>query len=151
MSNRERFEQWMDTGVIEDFATKTTDPVKEKKSRHHESTVTERAKVFHKIYGEKIFDATYKAVSVFVCTVIITTLLFSVANLPKFGGENNPSANEVTQRYLEQGMHETGAVNIVAGMILDYRAFDTFGESAVLFLAVICVVALLRDVYKRQR
>ena len=26
-----------------------------------------------------------------------------------------------------------GAVNIVAGMILDYRAFDTSGESHVLF------------------
>ena len=32
-------------------------------------------------------------------------------------------------------MEETGAVNAVAGMILEYRAFDTFGESAVLFAA----------------
>ena len=35
--------------------------------------------------------------------------------------------------YLEQGIEETGAINFVAGMILDYRAFDTFGESNVLF------------------
>lgn len=42
-------------------------------------------------------------------------------------------------RYIEQGLSETGAVNIVTGMILDYRAFDTFGESCVLFVAfVLC-------------
>ena len=37
-----------------------------------------------------------------------------------------------------------GAVNIVTGMILDYRAFDTFGESCVLFVASCCVLILLR-------
>ena len=36
------------------------------------------------------------------------------------------------------------AVNIVTGMILDYRAFDTFGESCVLFVASCCVLILLR-------
>ena len=41
-------------------------------------------------------------------------------------------------------MEETGAVNIVAGMILDYRAFDTLGESNVLFVAACSVLILLR-------
>ncbi|MBQ6112870.1 MAG: hypothetical protein IJL10_01275, partial [Synergistaceae bacterium] len=41
------------------------------------------------------------------------------------------------------GGHETGAQNIVAGLILDYRAFDTFGESAVLFTAAVSVLMLL--------
>ena len=41
-------------------------------------------------------------------------------------------------------MEETGAVNIVAGMILDYRAFDTLGESNVLFIAACSVLILLR-------
>ena len=35
-------------------------------------------------------------------------------------------------------------MNIVTGMILDYRAFDTFGESCVLFIASCCVLVLLR-------
>ena len=34
-------------------------------------------------------------------------------------------------------------MNTVAGIILDYRAFDTFGESVVLFLAAVSVIALL--------
>ena len=39
-------------------------------------------------------------------------------------------------RYVEDGLKETGAVNSVAGMILDYRAFDTLGESFVLFSSI---------------
>ena len=47
-----------------------------------------------------------------------------------------------------KGIEETGAINFVAGMILDYRAFDTFGESNVLFMAVIGVLMLLQRDHK---
>ena len=40
-------------------------------------------------------------------------------------------------------MEETGAVNVVAGVILDYRAFDTLGESHVLYTAATAVFILL--------
>ena len=50
----------------------------------------------------------------------------------------------MAQRYIESGLQETGAVNIVTGMILDYRAFDTLGESHVLFIATCTVLILLR-------
>ena len=71
-------------------------------------------------------------------------LLWTIAYLPAFGNAGNPDNNEVSARYIEQGLKETGAVNIVTGMILDYRAFDTFGESCVLFIASCCVLVLLR-------
>lgn len=45
---------------------------------------------------------------------------------------------------------ETGAVNTVAGMILDYRAFDTLGESFVLFTAV-CAVTILMNLSPKKR
>mgnify|MGYP002508804241 FL=1 len=50
----------------------------------------------------------------------------------------------MAERYIESGLDETGAVNIVTGMILDYRAFDTLGESHVLFIATCTVLILLR-------
>jgi multicomponent Na+:H+ antiporter subunit B len=53
--------------------------------------------------------------------------------------------NEVFSRYIEHGLEETGAVNIVAAVILDYRAFDTLGEIVVLFTALITAFLLLRD------
>lgn len=42
-------------------------------------------------------------------------------------------------------------MNIVTGMILDYRAFDTFGESNVLFIATITVLILLRIDKKEKK
>ena len=70
-------------------------------------------------------------------------LLMGVLGLPAFGAPENPTNNEVPERYLADGMAETGAVNAVAGVILDYRAFDTLGESHVLFTAAMAVLVLL--------
>jgi len=79
-----------------------------------------------------------------VCAVaLITVLLMTVAGLPRFG-EDHVQVHEVADYYIENGLKDTGAVNIVAGMILDYRAFDTLGESFVLFTALNCVLILLR-------
>ncbi len=86
----------------------------------------------------------YQVMSVFLCLSIIFVLLWTVAYLPAFGNAGNPDNNEVSARYIERGVQETGAINIVTGMILDYRAFDTFGESCVLFIASCCVLVLLR-------
>lgn len=90
------------------------------------------------------FQKLYRVMAVFLCAGIIAVLLCTVACLPVFGNAANPENNEVPERYIEQGLQETGAVNIVAGMILDYRAFDTFGESCVLFIAACCVTVLVR-------
>ncbi|MGM9536797.1 MAG: hydrogen gas-evolving membrane-bound hydrogenase subunit E [Candidatus Onthomonas sp.] len=78
------------------------------------------------------------------CITLAVVLTLVVVNLPPFGDPANPTNNEVSRRYIEQGIEETGAVNLVAGMILSYRVFDTFGESNVLFLAATCVTILLR-------
>lgn len=92
------------------------------------------------------FLLAYRIVAVAVCVSIVGILLYTVFRLPLFGADGNPASNEVVTRYVEKGLEETGSVNIVTGMILDYRAFDTFGESSVLFLAVSSVlILLLRD------
>ena len=83
--------------------------------------------------GIRYFQRFYKIMSVVLCLGIILVLLWTVASLPVTGVASNPDNNEVAARYIERGLQETGAVNIVTGMILDYRAFDTFGESCVLF------------------
>lgn len=91
----------------------------------------------------RLFKWEYRAVALIVCLTVVAVLLFTVFHLPLFGEPNNPAVNEVVERYVEKGLEETGAVNMVSGMILDYRAFDTFGESSVLFLAVTSVMMLL--------
>ena len=94
--------------------------------------------------GSKLMRWVYIIASIAVCVGIIALLLTTAANLPPFGSPDNPVNNEVSAHYITQGQTETGAVNIVAGMILDYRAFDTLGESNVLFIAAVTVLVLLR-------
>ncbi len=86
----------------------------------------------------------YHALAIMIALAMACILLYAVVKLPDFGDPDSPMLNTVSDRYLEQGLEETGAVNATAGMILDYRAFDTFGESTVLFTATMAVVYLLR-------
>ncbi len=99
---------------------------------------------------QKEFRIVYQLVAIFSCVVFSIIMLYVVAHLPAFG-KANPLADEVAVRYIEKGLEETGAVNVVAGMILDYRAFDTLGESFVLFTALICTTILLRIDKKNMR
>ena len=86
----------------------------------------------------------YNVLAVTVALILMAVLLLTVTGLPSFGQDGNPTDNEVSDRYLEKGLEEGGATNLVANMILDYRAFDTLGESNVLFIAVCSVIILLR-------
>ncbi len=86
----------------------------------------------------------YQLLSVLLTVAVILILLTVVLDLPLFGQALNPANNEVAARYLHSGLTEGGATNLVADMILDYRAFDTLGESNVLFAASCTVILLLR-------
>lgn len=48
-----------------------------------------------------------------------------------------------SDHYLARGVTETGAVNIVSSVLIDYRGFDTLGEATVIFAAVAAITALL--------
>lgn len=85
-----------------------------------------------------------KLLGIILSASLIGILLFGVADLPAFGEKSNPTNNVVSEYYIENSMKDTGATNIVTGIILDYRAFDTFVEASVLFTAAIIVVVLLK-------
>lgn len=113
--------------------------------RHKEKNIKARLEIWHNKNGSTIFNKIYNTFSIVMSISVIMVLIMTVSFLPSFGDPTNPVNNEVSQRYIEKGLEETGSVNIVTGMILDYRAFDTFGESAVLFVASASVMMLLQD------
>ena len=102
-----------------------------------------------KVYDEeqnklaRLFHIIYVAMAIIFCITLVGVLLVTVSCLPPDGNASNPVNNVVSERYIEQGLQETGALNIVSGMILTYRAFDTFGETNVLFIATCCDMILL--------
>lgn len=81
--------------------------------------------------------------SVLLAVILSGFLLLGLQDFPAFGHKDNPAHNEVMERYVQKGPTETGASNVVAGIILDYRAFDTFVEATVLFAGLLCVVIIL--------
>ena len=89
-------------------------------------------------------ERLYPWLAAVLAAVLSLFLLVVVTGMPAFGHADTPAnTGEPVRRYVEDGLTETGAVNIVAGIILDYRAFDTLGESHVLFTATIAVIILL--------
>lgn len=62
-------------------------------------------------------------------------LIHGASALPRFGDPRSPAATHVTPRYIEEGLAETGATNIVTAVLADYRGYDTLGETVVIFCA----------------
>ena len=99
----------------------------------------------------RLFSRAFPAMAGILGIVMIIFLMSAVMRLPSFGSPDTPaSSSETIRRYVEKGMEETGAVNIVAGVILDYRAFDTLGESHVLFTAAAAVFILMISAKRRE-
>lgn len=70
-------------------------------------------------------------------------LLWSVGKMPEMGDSRAPDKTHVIPRYIEEGVEEAGAENLVTDVILNYRGYDTMGEVAVIFSALCAVIALL--------
>jgi len=96
-----------------------------------------------RLHRVRLLRRIYYVMAMLMCVMIIAMLILNIAYMPLFGREDSPTNNEVSKRYLEKSGEETGAVNTVTAMILQYRAFDTFGETNVLFIGACSVMILL--------
>jgi len=86
-----------------------------------------------------------KLLVVVLLAVIAFALVVTVLEMPTFGDPANPTNNEVMLHYVQETMRETGALNIIAAIIIDYRAFDTLGEATVLFVAIAAALSTLKS------
>lgn len=76
--------------------------------------------------------------------------LLAVAELPPYGMADNPIHNQVSERYINESLEDTGIFNMVTGIVLDYRAYDTMFETIVLFAATLAVVITLRTFEEKE-
>lgn len=77
-----------------------------------------------------------------VLVLIGVMLALMVSEMPTFG-QPGPAYNEVALHYLENTREQTGSLNVISAIIMDYRAFDTLGEATVLFSGIAAVLATL--------
>jgi multicomponent Na+:H+ antiporter subunit B len=100
------------------------------------------------ISGDKEFFGT--VVSVVIIFVIFLAGIGIFETLPDFGNAIFAETPKAASRtYIKEGLESTGAANIVASVILDYRAYDTLGEATVLFTSIIGATVILRKKAKK--
>ncbi len=89
---------------------------------------------------ERKIDSFATITGLFFLGFFVMATVWAFSDLTPFG----EPLMVVSQRYLAGSSAETGAVNVVAGVILDYRAYDTLGEAMVLFTSVLGAFVILR-------
>jgi len=83
----------------------------------------------------------------FILIVIIAGGFFLCLDGIPFG----ISKTSVGDYYKENGVEQTGAVNIVTAVVLNYRGFDTLGEVTILFIAALGLGAVLSTVKDKTK
>jgi len=85
-----------------------------------------------------------------IALLTVFGILLAVAELPPYGMADNPIHNQVSERYINESFEDTGIANMVASIVLDYRAYDTMFETIVLFTATLAVVITLKPFKKEE-
>ena len=50
----------------------------------------------------------------------------------------------MSETYVNGAVEKTGSINLVTGVLFDFRAYDTLGEAVILYIAALGVLTLLR-------
>ncbi|MCK4344205.1 MAG: hypothetical protein KAX05_02885, partial [Bacteroidales bacterium] len=79
-----------------------------------------------------------KVISIILLLILAFGIILSLMEIP-FGIPKTKVGNY----YINKGVKDTGATNIVTAVVVNYRCFDTLGEVTVLFIAAIGLGAVL--------
>lgn len=108
------------------------------------------------VRSEKDADSGHRNMvgTVVTLAMVLIVAFFSVRMLTDFPTFGHPVmdrfADAPSHTYLRDGLQATGAANIVTAVLLDFRAYDTLGEAAVLFCAVVGALSILRRKAKKR-
>ena len=95
------------------------------------------------IAGDREFFGVVVSVVIVLVIALVGVEVFET--LPDFGMPIFTQAPDAaSQTYIREGLQKTGAANLVASVILDFRAYDTLGEATVLFTSIIGATVILR-------
>jgi len=86
-----------------------------------------------------------KIIGIILLIIIAWGIIISLQEIP-FG----TSRSKVADHYINKGIEETGAANIVTSVVVNYRSLDTLGEVTILFLAAIGLGAVLATTIRKE-
>jgi multicomponent Na+:H+ antiporter subunit B len=85
------------------------------------------------------------AASFLFAIVLLIYFNRAISGLDRFGNHTL----RMSGAYVTGAAEQTGSANLVAGVLWDFRGYDTLGEATVLFTAAIGVITIIRLVGKK--
>jgi multicomponent Na+:H+ antiporter subunit B len=79
----------------------------------------------------------------FVVIVTGGILIYGTSEMPPFGAADNPAHQHIAPYYIEGSEQDIHIPNVVTTILASYRGYDTMGETAVIFAAMVGVLLLL--------
>ena len=78
--------------------------------------------------------------------IFLTVAYVALKNMPAFGS----GQMRIAKAYIDNAVAGTGSENVVGAIIVNFRAYDTLAEAAVLFTALIGILAITRRIGKNS-
>jgi multicomponent Na+:H+ antiporter subunit B len=91
-----------------------------------------------------------KILSLITVVLVGAALIYGTLEMPKWGDPHSPASTHVSPYYLRHSLEDTATPNVVTSVLADYRGYDTFGETVVIFTAGMACILLLKAGRKRQ-
>jgi multicomponent Na+:H+ antiporter subunit B len=100
------------------------------------------------VSGDREFFGMTVTIAMVLIVAVAGIMMFN--DFPALGEAVMDRVDAPSAHYLEHGLEQTGAPNIVTAVLLDYRAYDTLGEATVLFCAIYGALAVLRRTARKK-
>ena len=117
------------------------------------STVLIIATIYNtkRITKDSNINLLWKSVAAVIVTIVGFGLMSAINDFPKWGDPLSPANSHVSSYYVEHAYEDSHVPNLVTAVLADYRGFDTMFETAVVFVASISIVVLLRRFKKKRK
>lgn len=83
-------------------------------------------------------------INIITAVIIAVFLVYAFSESAKLLNGFGDNQTRMATYYTEHGAEKTGSANLVAGVLFDFRGYDTLGEATILFTAALGVVTILR-------
>lgn len=80
------------------------------------------------------------AIAIVSCVFLLFLFTNAISHLNEFGQHSLRMA----EAYVNGAEQKTGSINLVTGVLFDFRGYDTLGEATILFTAALGVITILR-------
>jgi len=95
--------------------------------------------------GKKEKPVKFSLMPLIVVGITGGALVYGTFDMPNYGDPNAPIQTYPNPSFVEKSEHDMhGLPNVVTSVLASYRAYDTLGETAVIFTAGIAVLLILR-------